>query len=114
SENLTVVYLDGMQEVGQSSMGPIPLSTNLPLFPPYVAASSNAILFSVSPVPAAGVLPTNGQVWQLSLLTRTAFPRLDLGVGAADALQGRIVLTRAADGGVLLSACAGTNIMSKF
>ena len=112
SENLSVVDLDAMQEVDQISMGPIPLSTNLPLFPRYVAASSNAILFSVSPVPAAGVLPTNGQVWQLSLLTRTAFPRLDLGVGAANALQGRNVLTAAADGSGILIADAGTNMMA--
>src|SRR5436190_6386096 len=114
SENLSVVDLDAMQEVDQISMGPIPLSTTLPLFPRYVAASSNAILFSVSPLPAAGVLPANGQVWQLSLLTRTAFPRLDLGVGAANALQGRNVLTAAADGSGILIADAGTNMMANL
>src|SRR5438093_1864672 len=112
SENLSVVDLDAMQEVDQISMGPIPLSTNLPLFPRYVAASSNAILFSVSPLPAAGVLPTNGQVWQLSLLTRSAFPRLDLGVGSVNAIQGRNVLTAAADGSGILIADAGTNMMA--
>lgn len=114
SENLSVVDLDALQEVDQISMGPIPLSTNLPLFPRYVAASSNAILFSVSPLPAAGVLPANGQVWQLSLLTRTAFPRLDLGVGAANTLQGRNVLTAAADGSGILIADAGTNMMANL
>ncbi|PYR82975.1 MAG: hypothetical protein DMG19_20290, partial [Acidobacteria bacterium] len=112
SENLSVVDLDAMQEVDQISMGPIPLSTNLPLFPRYVAASSNAILFSVSPLPAAGVLPGNGQVWQLSLLTRSAFPRLDLGVGSVNAIQGRNVLTAAADGSGILIADAGTNMMA--
>src|SRR5436309_3688434 len=112
SENLSVVDLDAMQEVDQISMGPIPLSTTLPLFPRYVAASSNAILFSVSPLPAAGVLPTNGQVWQLSLLTRSAFPRLDLGVGSVNAIQGRNVLTAAADGSGILIADAGTNMMA--
>src|SRR5437870_8181421 len=112
SENLSVVDLDAMQEVDQISMGPIPLSTNLPLFPRYIAASSNAILFSVSPLPAAGVLPGNGQVWQLSLLTRSAFPRLDLGVGSVNAIQGRNVLTAAADGSGILIADAGTNMMA--
>src|SRR5881409_1744577 len=107
SENLSVVDLDAMQEVDQISMGPIPLSTNLPLFPRYVAASSNAILFSVSPLPAAGVLPGNGQIWQLSLLTRSAFPRLDLGTIAN--IGGRNVLTAAADGSGVLIADAGTN-----
>src|SRR5436309_8380490 len=112
SENFSVVDLDAMQEVEQSSMGPIPLNSNLPLFPRYIAASSNAILFSVSPLPAAGVLPANGQIWQLSLLTRSAFPRFDLGVGAANALQGRNVLTAAADGSGILIADAGTNMMA--
>src|SRR5438876_2305054 len=112
SENLSVVDLDAMQEVDQISMGPIPLSTTLPLFPRYVAASSNAILFSVSPLPAAGVLPANGQIWQLSLLTRSAFPRLDLGVGFVNAIQGRNVLTAAADGSGILIADAGTNMMA--
>src|SRR5213593_5102158 len=112
SENVWGVDLDAMQEVDQISMGPIPLSTDLPLFPRYIAASSNAILFSVSPLPAAGVLPTNGQVWQLSLLTRSAFPRLDLGVGSVNAIQGRNVLTAAADGSGILIADAGTNMMA--
>src|SRR5437870_439964 len=112
SENLSVVDLDAMQEVDQISMGPIPLSTTLPLFPRYVAASSNAILFSVSPLPAAGVLPTNGQVWQLSLLTRSAFPRLDVGVGSVKAIHGRYVLTAAAVGSGILIADAGTIMMA--
>src|SRR5437016_2077338 len=107
SENFSVVDLDAMQEVDQISMGPIPLSTIVPLFPRYIAASSNAILFSVSPLPAAGVLPGNGQIWQLSLLTRSAFPRLDLGVGATNAIGGRNVLTAAADGSGILIADAG-------
>src|SRR5438094_8030839 len=112
SENFSVVDLDAMQEVDQISMGPIPLSTIVPLFPRYIAASSNAILFSVSPLPAAGVLPGNGQIWQLSLLTRSAFPRLDLGVGATNAIGGRNVLTAAADGSGILIADAGTNMMA--
>src|SRR5947208_3411982 len=112
SENSSVVDDDAMREVDQISMGRIRLSTTLPLFPRYVAASSNAILFSVSPRTAAGVLPGNGQVWQLSLLTRSAFPRLDLGVGSVNAIQGRNVLTAAADGSGILIADAGTNMMA--
>src|SRR5438093_5756393 len=107
SENFSVVDLDAMQEVEQISMGPIPLNSNLPLFPRYIAASSNAILFSVSPVPAAGGLPENGQIWQLSLLTRSAFPRLDLGTVAN--IGGRNALTAAADGSGILIADAGIN-----
>src|SRR5436309_7560208 len=107
SENFSVVDLDAMQEVDQISMGPIPLSTTIPLFPRYIAASSNAILFSVSPLPAAGVLPGNGQIWQLSLLTRSAFPRLDLGTVAN--IGGRNALTAAADGSGILIADAGIN-----
>ena len=108
SENLSVVDLDAMQEVEQISLGPIPLSTTIPIFPRSVAASSNAVLFSVSPLPAAGVLPGNGQVWQLSLLTHSAFPRLDLGTGI-NSIQGRNVLAAAADGSGILIADAGNN-----
>src|ERR1051326_3792329 len=76
SENLSIVDLDALQEVREIQMGPVPL-TATPLFPRYIAASSNAILFSAVPLPAApGVLPfTGSSIWQLSLLTGTAFSR---------------------------------------
>src|SRR5207247_9931891 len=77
-----------------------------------VADFANAILFSVSPLPQAGVLATNGQVWPLSLLTRSAFPRLDLGVEFVNAIQARNALTAAADGSGILIADAGTNMMA--
>src|SRR3954469_6653322 len=84
AENLSVVDLDLMAEVDQIGMGPIALNAN-PLFPRAVAASSNAILFSAIPLAAtAGLPPGNGSVWQLSVVTRSAFPRLNLGLGTAN------------------------------
>ena len=109
SENLSVVDLDSMQEVDEIAMAGLPVN-NTPLFPRYIAASANAILFSASPLPTtAGVLPNAGSLWQLSLLAHAAYPRLDLGTGAANAIQGHSVLTAAADGSGILIADAPTS-----
>src|SRR5204863_4442441 len=86
AENLSIVDLDLMAEVDQIGMGPIPLNAN-PLFPRSIAASANAVMFTAIPLPAtAGLAPGNGSVWQLSLTTRSAFPRLNLGIGAANVI----------------------------
>src|SRR5262249_47395384 len=104
SENLSVVDLDAMQEVEQISMGPVPLNTN-PIYPRSIAASSDAVLFSAVPLPAiAGTAPPNtASVWQLSLLTHSAFPRINLGTGITgtatpNLLQGRNLLFAPSDG----------------
>ena len=99
AEGISVIDLDAMQEIEQINMGPIPLNAT-PFFPRSVAASSNAILFSVVPLPAnIGVTPpANGPVLQLSLLTHSAFPRLNLGFGTPNNIQGRNVMAAAAAG----------------
>jgi uncharacterized protein (TIGR03437 family) len=112
SENLSVVDLDAMQEVQEIQMGPVPL-TATPLFPRYIAASSNAILFSAVPLPATlGALsPAGSSIWQLSLLTGTAFPRLDLGTGVPNNIGAHNVLTASGDGsGILIADAPTTNI----
>src|ERR1051326_8721574 len=112
SENLSVVDLDAMQEVQEIQMGPVPLNVT-PVFPRYIAASSNAILFSAVPLPAiAGALSgTGSSIWQLSLLTGTAFPRLDLGTGTANSIGAHNVLTSAGNGsGILIADATTTNI----
>ncbi|MBI2822107.1 MAG: hypothetical protein HYX74_07760 [Acidobacteria bacterium] len=102
AENLSVVDLDTMQETDQIPMAPVPLNAT-PLFPRAVAASSNAVLFSAVPLPAAsGVAPGNGSVWQLSLLTHSAFPRLNLGTGTTNVIQGRNLLLAPADGSAIV------------
>ncbi len=111
SENLSVVDLDAMQEIDLIPMGPVPLSVTTPLFPRSIAASSNAILFTAVPLPpVAGIPPGQGSVWQLSLLTRTAFPRPNLGIGTANAaIQGRNQLMAPADGsGIVVAEGNGT------
>ena len=116
SENLSVVDLDAMQETEEIPMGPvgpIPLN-NTPLFPRYIAASSNAILFSAVQLPTTpGTIAGNGSVWQLSLLTHSAFPRLDLGTSVTttvlNGIGGHNVLTSAGDGSGIVIADAGTN-----
>jgi uncharacterized protein (TIGR03437 family) len=111
SENLSVVDLDAMQEVQEIQMGPVPLTTN-PLFPRYIAASSNAVLFSAVPLPSTlGALSgTGSSVWQLSLLTGTAFPRLDLGTGVTNTIGAHNVLTASGDGsGILIADATTTN-----
>ena len=102
AENLSIVDLDAMQEVDQIAMGPVPLNAT-PLFPRSIAASSNAILFSAVPLAAVAGLPLgNGSIWQLSLLTRSAFPRLDLGTGTPNVVQGRNMLLAPADGSTVM------------
>ena len=89
SEYLSVVDLDQLQVVQTVSMGPIPVNAT-PLFPKYVAASSNAVLFTTAPLPAnPGTAPPNnsGAVWQLNPTTGTAFPRLNLGQGVTNVVQ---------------------------
>lgn len=111
SENLSVVDLDAMQEVQEIQMGPVPLTTT-PLFPRYIAASSNAILFSAVPLPATlgSLSGTGSSIWQLSLLTGTAFPRLDLGTGVTNSIGAHNVLTASGDGsGILIADATTTN-----
>jgi uncharacterized protein (TIGR03437 family) len=104
AENLSVIDLDLMQEVDQIGMGPIPLNAN-PVFPRSVAASANAVLFSATPLPATlGVAPGNGSIWQLSLVTHSAFPRLNLGIGTANVVNGRNLMTAPVDGSAILVA----------
>jgi uncharacterized protein (TIGR03437 family) len=106
SENLSVVDLDAMQEVDEIQMGPVPIN-NTPLFPRYIAASSNAILFSAVQLPlTAGALSAGGSVWQLSLLTRSTYPRLDLGTVVTTTIGGHSALTAAGDGSAILVADA--------
>jgi uncharacterized protein (TIGR03437 family) len=108
-ENLSIVDLDLMAEVDQIGMGPIALNAN-PLFPRSVAASANAVLFSAVPLSAApGLPPGNGSVWQLSLVTRSAFPRLNLGIGFPNLISGRNLMAAPADGsGILVIEGTGT------
>jgi len=109
SENLSIVDLDLMAEVDQIGMGPIALNAN-PIFPRSVAASANAILFTAIPLQAtAGLPPAAGSLWQLSLVTRSAFPRLNLGIGVANLVNGRNLMASPADGsGILLIEGTGT------
>lgn len=110
-ENLSVVDLDAMQEVDQILMGPLALNVLTPVFPHSIAASSNAILFSAVPLPpAAGVPGAPGSVWQLSLLTHTAFPRLNLGAGTANSVPGRNMLTAAGDGSTVVIVGGNGNL----
>src|SRR5947209_1361842 len=107
-ENLSVVDLDAMAEVDQIQMGPVAI-TATPLFPRAVAGSSNAILFTASPLPATPtVAPGNGQVWQLSLLTHSAFARLNLGTGNTNAVAGLSRMIAAGDGSGILIASGNT------
>src|SRR6267142_1313188 len=101
AENLSIVDLDAMQEIDQIPMGPVPLNAT-PLFPRSIAASANAILFSAVPLAAAGVAPGIGSVWQLSLVTHSAFPRQNLGTGTLNSIQGRNLLLEPANGSAIL------------
>jgi uncharacterized protein (TIGR03437 family) len=97
-ENLSVVDLDLMAEVDQIGMGPIALNAT-PIFPRSIAASANAVLFSAIPLPTtAGLPPGNGSIWQLSLVTHSAFPRLNLGIGVTNVINGRNLMAAPADG----------------
>ncbi len=96
SENLSIVDLNTLQEVDEIVMGPIPLGVTAPLFPHSVASSSNAILFTAVPLSATpGLAPGgSGSVWQLSRLTRAAFPRTNLGIGATGTLSANTINVR--------------------
>lgn len=101
AENVSVIDLESMTQVEQIPMAPIPLNAT-PVFPLSIAGSTNAILFSAVPLSASGVAPGNGSVWQLSLLTHSAFPRLDLGRGNTNVINGRNMLVSPADGSAIL------------
>ncbi len=108
AENISVVDLDTLQEVDLVPMAPVPLNAT-PLFPRSIAASTNAILFSAVPLAAPGTAPGNGSVWQLSLSTRTAFPRLNLGGTAANVVSGRNLLVAPANGSAIVVVEAAGN-----
>ena len=111
-ENLSIVDLNLLEEIDQIGMGPIPLNAT-PIFPRSIAASANAILFSAVPLPAtAGLAGGTGSIWQLSLVTHSAFPRLDLGIGATNSVQGLTTLVAPDDGsGILLVEGNGTLLL---
>ena len=101
-ENISVVDLDAMAEVDEIQMGPLAVN-GTPQFPHSIAASSNAILFTTSPLPATpGAAPGVGNIWQLSLLTHSAFPRVNLGTTANINVAGGSFLTAAGDGSAIL------------
>jgi uncharacterized protein (TIGR03437 family) len=102
SEAISVVDLETLQETRQIQMAPVPLNAN-PLFPRSIASSSNAVLFTVIPLPAtAGTAPGAGSVWQLSLGTGTSFPRLNLGGAVVNAINGRNVLVAPGSGSAIV------------
>jgi uncharacterized protein (TIGR03437 family) len=104
AENISVVNLDTMQEVDQIPMAPAPLNAT-PLVPHSIAVSSNAILFTVIVAPTssgAGFTTNGGSVWQLSLATRTAFPRLNLGGTTANSFNTRNFLAAPANGSAII------------
>jgi uncharacterized protein (TIGR03437 family) len=104
SEAISVIDLESLQETRQIQMAPVPLNAN-PLFPRSIAASSNAVLFTVIPLPAtAGTAPGNGSVWQLSLATGTSFPRLNLGGNTFNVINGRNVLRAPENGSAIVLA----------
>jgi uncharacterized protein (TIGR03437 family) len=115
SENLAVIDLDALQLVDLISMGPVSLAAN-PLFPSSIAASNNAILFTTVPAAPAGAAPGNGNLWQLSLATRSAFPRLNLGAdpttGATvpNVVDARAALTAPANGSSILIVTTANNV----
>ena len=101
AEHISVVDLNQLQEVQTIPLGPVPLNAT-PLFPRYIAVSSNAILFTAIPLPATlGAAPATGSVWQLSLITGTAFPRLNLGPGTTNVIQGNSRLVAPANGSAI-------------
>jgi uncharacterized protein (TIGR03437 family) len=112
SENLSVVDLSALQEVDEIPMGPISLNASTPLFPHSIAASQNAILFIAAPLATtAGTAPGNGAVWQLSLLTRSAFPRRDLGIGTTNLVPGRSLVMAPADGSSVVTVETNGNLV---
>ncbi len=112
SENVSVIDLDLLQQVDLIPLGPVAITT-APLFPNSVAVSSNAILFSTIPLAPAGATPGNGNIWQLSLASRTAYPRLDLGIvngtATVNSVDSRTALVAPSNGSsiALVSAATG-------
>lgn len=110
SELISVIDLDQMQVVDSIPMAPVPINAT-PLFPRQIAASSNAVLFTVVPLPGqAGAAPGNGSVWQLSLATRSAFPRLNLGQNVNNVIQGRNRLLAPENGSAIVIYDSNGNI----
>jgi uncharacterized protein (TIGR03437 family) len=102
AERISVVDLDQLQEVASITMGPIPLNAT-PVFPRSIAASNNAILFTAIPLPATvGAAPATGTIWQVNLLTGTAFPRLNLGPTATNTIPGLTRLVTPANGSAIV------------
>ncbi len=101
AEAVSVVDLETLQEIDVIPMAPVPLNA-APFFPRSIAVSSNAILFSAGPLTAPGVAPGNGSIWQLSLATRTAFPRLNLGGTTANVVNGRNSLIAPENGSAIV------------
>ena len=116
AENISVVNLDTMQEVDQISMAPAPLNAT-PLVPHSIAVSSNAILFTVivAPTSSGAAFTTNqGSVWQLSLATRTAFPRLNLGGTTANQISTRNFLVAPSNGSAIVVIDGNPNGTLRF
>lgn len=110
SELISVIDLDQMQVVDTIPMAPVPINAT-PLFPRQIAASNNAILFTAVPLPGvAGAAPGNGSLWQVSLATHGAFPRLNLGQNVNNVVQGRNRLLAPANGGAIVIYDSNGNI----
>ena len=108
AEFISVVDLEAMKEVDRIMMAPVPLS-GTPQFPRSIAVSSSAILFTTMAIGQPGQAPGNGNVWQLSLATRTAFPRQNLGTNVTNSINGRNLLIAPANGSaIVLADASGT------
>ena len=105
AEFISVVDLEAMQEVDRIMMAPVPLNAT-PQFPRSIAVSSSAILFTTMAIGQPGQAPGNGNVWQLSLATRNAFPRRNLGENVANSINGRNLLIAPANGSAIVLADA--------
>jgi uncharacterized protein (TIGR03437 family) len=108
AEFISVVDLEAMQEVDRIMMAPVPLNAT-PQFPRSIAVSSSAILFTTMAIGQPGQAPGNGNVWQLSLATRNAYPRRNLGENVANSINGRNLLIAPANGSaIVLADASGT------
>jgi len=108
AEFISVVDLEAMQEVDRIMMAPVPLNAT-PQFPRSIAVSPSAILFTTMAIGQPGQAPGNGNVWQLSLATRNAFPRRNLGENVANSINGRNLLIAPANGSaIVLADASGT------
>lgn len=108
AEFISVVDLEAMQEMDRIMMAPVPLNAT-PQFPRSIAVSSSAILFTTMAIGQPGQAPGNGNVWQLSLATRNAFPRRNLGENVTNSINGRNLLIAPANGSaIVLADASGT------